>query len=133
MPSITVVDQATIAVGGRMKIEVGRLDQLTAQQKETLAEWYAVPAGVVDKFLENFAQEGASDAARAAATFRSMVIDYKYLLQFWTKYPPAAGNEKIKSDALEALRVGDLDKAWKMFLDLPRLEPPLGLRIADRN
>ena len=133
LPSIIVVDQATLDVGVRMKIDVSRLDQLTAQQKEALADWYAVPAGVVDKFQENFAQEGSSDATRVAAKFRIMVIDYKYLLEFWTKYPLAAGNEKIKSDALQALRVGNLDKAWKMFLDLPRPEPPLGLRIADRN
>jgi hypothetical protein len=133
LPSIIVLDQATLEVGGRMKIDVSRLDQLTAQQKEALADWYAVPAGVVDRFQENFAHEGASDATRVATKFRIMVIDYKYLLDFWTKYLPAAGNEKIKSDALQALRVGDLDKAWKMFLDLPRLEPPLGLRIVDRN
>ena len=133
MPSITVVDQVTLEVGGRMKIDTSRLDQLSTSQKEALAGRYAVPAGVVDKFLERFAQEGSSDAPRVAAKFRITVIDYKYLLEFWTKYPSAAGNENIKADALQALQVGDLNKAWKMFLDLPRLGAPHWLGIAAKN
>lgn len=133
MPALTVVDQATLDVGGRMKIDVSRLDQLNEQQKGALAEWYAVPAGVVDKFQESFTQEASSDAARAATKLHVTMIDYKYLLERWTKYLAPAGKEKIKTDALEALQVGDLDKAWKMFLDLPRPKSPTGLRIAGRN
>ena len=133
LPAITVVDQATLDVGGRMKIDIGWLDQLSTQQKVALAEWYAVPAGVVDKFQECFAQAAPSDAKLVAGKLRVTVIDYKYLLERWTKYLPPAGKEKIKTDALEALQVGDLDIAWKMFLDLPRPKSPDGLRIAGRN
>ncbi len=133
LPSTTVLDQATLDVGGRMKMDVSRLDQLSTQQKEALAEWYGVPAGVVDKFQESFAQEPSSDATLVAAKLRVTVIDYKYLLEFWTKYRPPAGKDQVRSDALLALQAGDIDKAWGMFADLPRPKPPTKVRKVVQN
>jgi hypothetical protein len=65
-----------------------------------------------------------------AGKLRVTVIDYKYLLERWTQYLPPSGTEKVKADALLALQSGDIDKAWKMYVDLPRPEPPTGFRIA---
>jgi hypothetical protein len=129
-PSIAVVNGTTLEIGGKQKIDVSRLDQLAAQEKETLAGQLDVPVGVVDTLLENFSQQAPADATEVAGKLRATVIDYKYLLERWTQYRPPTGTEKVKTDALLALRGGDMDKAWKMYIDLPRPEPPTGFRIA---
>jgi hypothetical protein len=129
-PSITVVNETTLVIGGKQKIDVSRLDQLATQEKETLAGQFDVPVGVIDCLLRGCTNQAPADAAGLAGKFRVTVIDYKYLLERWTKYLPPAGTEKVKTDALLALRDGDLDKAWKMYNDLPRPEPPTGFRIA---
>ena len=129
-PSIAVVNGTTLEIGGKQKIDVSRLDQLAAQEKETLAGQFDVPVGVVDTLLESFSKQAPPDATEVAGKLRVTVVDYKYLLERWTQYRPPTGKETVKADALLALRGGDTDKAWKMYNDLPRPEPPTGLRIA---
>ncbi|MFZ0828012.1 MAG: hypothetical protein WAO02_11370 [Verrucomicrobiia bacterium] len=129
-PAIVVVNATTLEVGGKQKIDVSRLDQLAREEKETLANRFDVPVGVVDCLLRGCTNHAPADATEVAAKLRAMVIDYKYLLERWTRYHPPTGREKVKTDALLALQGGDLDKAWKMYIDLPRPAPPTGFRIA---
>jgi hypothetical protein len=132
-PSITIVDKNTLDVGGKLKIDVSRFGQLTRQQKDTLAGQFAVAASVVDKFQANWTNNVSIDPAQVAGKLRVMMIDCKYLLEQWTQYLPPAGKEKVKADALEALRAGDIDKAWEMFLDLPRPAPPAGFGVVGQQ
>lgn len=129
-PSITVVNETTLEIGGKQKIDISRLDQLTTQEKETLAGKFDVPVGVIDNLLESYSKQTPADAAGLADKLRVTVIDYKYLLARWTQYHPPTGQEKVKTDALLALQGGEIDKAWKMYIDLPRPDPPTGFRIA---
>jgi len=133
LPSIAVVGETTLEVGGMTKFDVSRLDRLTLTQKETLAGQFEVTVGVVDKLLASFSNPASTDAAQLAGKLRLAVIDYRYLLERWTQYRPPAGEEKVKADALLALRAGDIDKAWGMFVDLPKPKPPVALQIVVQN
>ena len=53
-PAIAVTNGTTLEVGGQQKINVSRLDQLTRQERETLAGELDVPVGVVDNALASF-------------------------------------------------------------------------------
>jgi len=129
-PSMTVVNETTLEIGGKQMIDVSRLDQLATQEKETLAGQFDVPVGVVDNVLKSFAKQAPTDASEVAGKLRVTVIDYKYLLEKWNQYLPPTGKEEVKNAALLALRGGDIGKAWKMYIALPRPEPPAGFRIA---
>ncbi len=129
-PAIAVVNETTLEIGGKQKIDVGRLDQLAGAEKETLAGQFDVPVGVVDNLLESCSKQAPTNAVEVAGKLRVMVIDYKYLLERWTQYHPPTGEEKVKTDALLALQGGDVDKAWEMFAALPRPKPPTEFRVA---
>jgi hypothetical protein len=129
-PSISVVNETTLEIGGKQKIDVSGLDQLATREKETLAGQFDVPVGVIDSLLESFSGQAPVSAAEVADKLRLTVIDYKYLLERWTRYRPPTGKEEVKTAALLALQGGDLDKAWKMYVDLPRPAPPTGFRVA---
>jgi hypothetical protein len=129
-PAITMVNATTLEVGGKQKIDVSRLDQLTTPEKETLAGQLAVPVVVIDCLLRGCTNQTPADATGLAGKLRVTAIDYKYLLEKWTQYQPPTGGEKVKTDALLALQGGDLEKAWAMYVTLPRPEPPGGFRIA---
>jgi len=129
-PAITVVNGTTLEVGGKQKIDVSRLAQLTAPDKQTLAGQLAVPVVVIDCLLRGCTNQPPADATGLAGKLRVTAIDYKYLLEQWTQYHPPTGGEKVKADALQALQGGDLEKAWAMYVTLPRPEPPGGFRIA---
>ena len=133
LPAITSVDETTLEIGGKLKMDVRRLDQVTPQQKETLAGQFEVPVGVVDKLWTSFSNNVPSDAAQMAGKLRATVIDYKYLLERWSRYRPPTGKETIKADALLALQGGDLEKAWELYVALPRPKAPGGLRITGKN
>jgi hypothetical protein len=129
-PAITVVNGTTLEVGGKQKIDVSRLDQLTTPEKETLAGQLEVPVVVLDCLLRGCTNQTPADATGLAGKLRVTAIDFKYLLEQWTQYHPPTGGEKVKTDALQALQGGDLEKAWAMYVTLPRPEPPGGFRIA---
>ena len=133
LPSITVVDQATLDVGGKVKIDVSQSEQLSDQQKEALADRFEVPIGVVSKLLVRFSKQSPVDAAQVAQELRITVIDYKYLQERWRQYLPPIGKAEVKTNALQALQVGEIDKAWEMYVALPRPSAPTGLRIVSQN
>jgi hypothetical protein len=129
-PAITVVNGTTLEVGGKQKIDVSRLDQLTTPEKQTLAGQLDVPVVVIDCLLRGCTHQTPADATGLAGKLRVTAIDYKYLLEKWTQYHPPTGGEKVKTDALLALQYGDLEKAWAIYVTLPRPDPPGGFRIA---
>ena len=130
LPAITVVNETTLEIGGKQKIDVSRLDQWDRAEKETLAGQFDVPVSVVDNLQKSCSKLAPADAAEVAGKLRVVVIDYKYLLERWTRYHPPTGQEKVRTDALLALQGGNVDKAWEMFAALPRPSPPTGFRVA---
>ena len=133
LPVTTIVDETTLEIGGKMKIDVRRLDQVTLPQRETLAGQFEVPVGVVDKLWASLSNSVPADAAQMAGKLRTTVIDYKFLLERWTQYRPPTGKETVKADALLALQGGEVNKAWGLYVALPRLKAPGGLRITGKN
>jgi hypothetical protein len=133
LPSITVVGQSTLDVGSKVKIDVSQSEQLPDQQKEALASRFQVPVGVVSKLLVRCSKQSPGDAARVAQELRTIVTDYKYLHERWTRYRPPTGKEEVKTSALQALQDGEIDKAWEIYVALPRPSAPTGLRIVSQR
>ena len=129
MPAITVTNKATLEVGGTIKADLNRLAQLSTQEKEALAGQFGVPAGVIGKVAERMATNAPPDAARFAQDLRTAVVDYRFLQGEWKRYNPPAEGQKVKADALQALKVGDINRAWELYDGLQRPAPPGNLRI----
>jgi len=133
LPAIIVVDGTTLVVAGPGRIHVGRLDRLTLQEKEALAARFEVPVRVVEDLVASFPVRAAADVTQVSDRLRSAVMDYKFLLEKWTQYQPAAVGAAVKAEALLALQAGDTDKAWTLFAALPRPAAPGALRVLVQN
>ncbi|HWW03615.1 MAG TPA: hypothetical protein VNZ64_28185 [Candidatus Acidoferrum sp.] len=132
LPSVTILDERSLDVAGEIRIEVRRPDLLSSRQKLVLAALFGVPVAVPEKALRGFSSEGPVAPEQAAQQLRMTIIDYKYLRDAWTRYRPPAGMEQLKNTALLSLEAGEIDKAWEMYMALPRPQPPQGLRLAGR-
>jgi hypothetical protein len=133
LPAITVLDATTLEIGDAMTVDIYRLDQLTAPQQKALAGLFDIPVGVVGKLLAAAASPTPADPAVVALKLRLTVTDYRYMLARWNQYLPPIGKERFKADALLALQTGETGQAWQMYDQLPRPQPPGGIRIAGPN
>jgi hypothetical protein len=133
LPSIKVIDAATLEVGGKLKIELNRPEQLSMQARLTLTNEFQVPLAVVDRLWERIFKNTSPNAEQVTNALRMTVLDYKYLQQRWTRYRPPKEKEGIKTDAFQALQAGDLDKAWELYLDLPKPPAPPGLKPSEKG
>jgi hypothetical protein len=129
LPAIKVIDAATLEVGGKLKIVLNRPEPLSTQARATFTNEFQVPLAVVDRLWERLFQSTPPSAEQATNALRQTVLDYKYLHQKWTQYRPPREKEGIKTDAFQALQAGDLDKAWELYLDLPKPSGPSGTKI----
>jgi hypothetical protein len=130
LPSIILLDERTLDIAGEVRIEVRRPDLLTSRQKIALAGLFGVPVAVPEKALHGLSSEAQVTPEQAAQQLRMSVIDYKYLRTAWSRYRPPAGEEQAKNTALQSLEAGEIDKAWQMYMALPRPQAPQGLRVA---
>ncbi len=130
LPPITVLDERILDVAGEVRIEVRRPELVTSRQKIVLAGLFGVPVAVLEKALPGLSSEAQAAPEQAVQRVRRTVIDYKYLRDAWTRYRPPAGEEQLKNTALQSLEAGEIDKAWDMYLALPKPQPPKGLRVA---
>lgn len=133
LPPITTPDKSTLRLGEKVSVDIGRRNPLSNRQRESLAGQFDVPVGVIDKTLDRLTNHTRLDAAQAAEEFRAAVIDYKYLEEKLARYVAPTGKEIIKTNALQALHIGEIDKGWETYLALPRPQPPSGLRIVRDN
>lgn len=124
LPSVKVAAKGTLEIGGQTKLELVRATQIPAEQKKALAAQFELPGTVFDRFLQRLAANQGMGTEQGAKALRTMVVDYRYLRDRWNQYRPPAGKEKIKTDALQSLEAGDLDKAWAMFVALSPPAPP---------
>jgi hypothetical protein len=136
MPVITATDKTTFEVGGTLKTDIRQLAQLSLSEKETLAAQFKVPAGVIDKLVQRVSTRSQPTADQFARDLRTAVVDYRFLQQEWGRYNPPPESRKLKAEALEALRTGDLTKAWELYDGLRKPQapaiappPPTNLRV----
>jgi hypothetical protein len=138
LPLISITTNGLIEVGGAAKIDVNGLAQLSVPEKEALAGQFSVPPGVIDTLLESVASNPSPAADQVVQELRTAVIDYKFLEIEWERFHPPTEGQQTKSDALAALRAGDIAKAWELYDGLARPgapaisrpAPPSNLRVA---
>ena len=128
LPAMEAAAKGTLKIGGRWTLELQRATELPAEQKQALAAQFEVPVAAFDKFLQRLASRQGLDAEQGAKELRTLIIDYRYLRDRWNQYRPPAGQQKLKTDALQSLDAGDLDKAWQMFVALSPPAPPSQLQ-----
>lgn len=133
LPDITVLDQKTLNIGGHFKLDFAHAAALGAEQEAALETLLAIPGKTSTALVRSLSGNIQLSGEQLALQFRRAVVDYKYLSAKWGKYRPAAGGEGIKAEALKRLQVGDLEKAWQMFIELPKPKPPTGLAVRAIN
>ena len=128
MLAITFTNETTLEVGGRIKTDLTRLAQLSIPEREALAGQFRVPAGVIGKVAERSSKNSPPNTAQFIQDIRTAVVDYRFLQGEWQRYHPPAQGQKVQADALQALEVGDINKAWELYDGLRRPAPPGNLR-----
>ena len=129
LPAISALDERTIVVSGKERSSFKLDEELRAKEMKAMAEQFRVPATVISAFLKGVGKREHIGAERVAQELRITVIDYRYLNEQWNRYHPPPAQESIKAAALHALEAGDIEKAWEMFVALPRPKAPQGLSI----
>jgi hypothetical protein len=129
LPPIRVTNSTVLQIGGAVNTDATRLAQLSTSEMEALAGQFKVPVGVVSRLAKKLARSSAPAAEKLAQEIRTAVIDYRFLQIEWEGYHPTAEGQKTKATALEALRVGDISKAWELYDGLARPTPPANLRV----
>jgi hypothetical protein len=128
LPSMKVAAKGTLEIGGQTKLELEGASQMPVDQKKALAAQFELPVAALDRFLQRLAAQQGMGAEQGARQLRTLVIDYRFLRDRWTQYRPPSGQEKTKTEALQCLEAGDLDKAWAMFIALPAPAAPSQLQ-----
>jgi hypothetical protein len=137
MPTMNTTTQPVLEIGKVAKADVSRLAEVSAQEKQALATLFEVPVGVIDGTLQRMAAAPPSSADQLAESFRTAVVDYRFLRGEWDRYHPPAEGQPTRQAALEALQAGDLTKAWKLYDGLRKPQapaiaapaPPANLRV----
>ena len=129
LPAVTVANRDTLRIAENAQLGLRREDRMGQKQRQLLAGEFDVPGESIAGILERVKQDTHSDATRAAAEFRAGIVDYKYLQWKFAQYSPPKARAVTKSQALQALRVGDTEKAWEIYLALPQPAAPGALRV----
>jgi hypothetical protein len=129
LPTMTVVDGGTtLHVGGRLKLDLRKPDETMAQEGTTLANLLEIPQGVFVTLVRKLSSNARLGGEDLAHEFQMSVVDYKYLSERWQQYHPGKAGESVRTEALKCLQAGDLERAWQLFIELPKPRPPTGFR-----
>jgi len=129
LPTMTVLDgSTTLNVGGRLKLDLGKPDETMAQEGIALAKLLEIPQGVFATLVRKLSFNARLGGEDLAQQFQTSVVDYKYLSERWQQYHPGKAGEPVRTEALKCLQAGDLERAWQLFIELPKPSPPTGLR-----
>jgi FMN phosphatase YigB (HAD superfamily) len=115
-----------LTIGERSTVDFDKPSQVTTKEKSQLSELLEVPPEVVSAQIQKLSTNHQLKDAELAHEFQIAVIDYRYLSQRWARYRPPVGKELVKAEAIKCLQAGNLEKAWQMYIDLPRPRPPKG-------
>jgi len=129
LPAITALDDSTLDVGGRLKLDFKKADGMSAEEGMEFGKLLEIPDSVFTALVRKFSANPQLGAGDLAHQFQTAVIDYKYLSKTWGQYHPRTAGEPVKAEALKCLQAGDLEKAWRLFIDLRKPAPPTGLQV----
>jgi len=132
-PTITVKDSKTLNFGGALKLDVGKPDSIVTTEKNALAARLEIPVEFLTALVQKLSANAQLNGEELAHQFEVAVTDYKYLSERWARYHPPAGGEPMKLQALNCLQAADLEKAWRMFIDIPKPKPPTAVQIISAN
>jgi hypothetical protein len=126
VPPIVVVSNEVIQVGD---FRVTGLSQASGNRK-LVAMHLGVPVGVVARLLEDSAKDPQVQNSALAQELRGATIEFHFLLAEITGTQPSPTMQQARTDALQALLLGDLSRARDFYLTLHRpLAGPTNLRI----
>ena len=120
VPPIVVVSNGVIQVGD---FRVTGLSQSSGNRK-LVAMHLGVPVGVVARLLEAYAKDPQMQDSALAQELRGATIEFHFLLAEITGSQPSPTSQQARTDALQALLLGDLSSAREFYLALQR--PPAG-------
>ena len=131
LPQVIVINDRSLDIGGLTRLEFGGTNQ--NQATSALADRLQVPVATLDRLVQNLSTNTHIKGQELADSFRKAVIDFRFLEDRWTRVHPPQIDLEIKTQALNALRAGDIDRAWALFECLPRPRPPQGLRVVETH
>jgi|SRR5579862_2192678 len=133
LPAITVMNGKTLNVAGQLKMDFNKADNIDAEEKNALAQRLQIPVEFLTALVRKLSTNAQLNGEELAHQFQVEVTDYKYLSEKWARYHPPAGGEPVKQQALNCLQAADLERAWRMFIDLPKPKPPTAVQIISAN
>lgn len=133
LPTITVMDSKTLDFGGKLKLDISKADSLVAAETTALAARLEIPVDFLAALVQKLSANAQLNGEELAHQFQIAVTDYKYLSEKWARYHPPDGGEPVKLQALKCLQAADFERAWRMFIDLPKPKPPAAVRIISAN
>jgi len=124
LPPIAVVSNTALQVGQSGPMVLTRESGNPGVDRKMVAMQLGVPVGVIDRLLERFAQNPEMEVSALAQELRAATIQFRFLLAEMTCYNPPAEGQGAKTNALQALLLGDLPKAQEIYVNLPWPAPP---------
>jgi hypothetical protein len=128
LPDINYVEPGILTVGSGLKLNLSTFNEVSSADKAELIRLL----GVSPEFLAAMARRLSTNQVTGevlAGQFRTALTDHAYLAERWRRYRPTVDRAGVKEEALRCLEAADIEKAWKLYLRLPRPAPPGGLQI----
>jgi hypothetical protein len=126
-PNIAAAGERVLQINGVARLDFAAPNE--TQVTSPLAAQLRIPLAALTGLIRQLANETALTGPELAASFRTALVDYKFLEERWNKFHPAGTGLQVKQAALAALAAGDLERAWTLFEDLPKPRPPRQLKI----
>jgi len=79
-----------------------------------LADRLQMPIAALDRLVQNLSANTHIKGQELADSFRNAVIDFRFLEDRWNRVHPPQIDLEIKTQALNALSAGDIDRAWAL-------------------
>ena len=130
LPRIIALEDRTLSIGELSHVQFG--SQAQPLVTGALSQELQIPLGALKGMMQKLASSPGIKGMDLAESFRTAVIDYKFLENRWNQYHPTGTGLEVKKTWLKALDEGDLDHAWELFNSLPRPRPPQTLRVDTR-
>jgi len=127
LPNIAAAAERVLEIDGTARLDFAAANESPAAS--ALAAQMRIPLSAMKGLIRQLANETELTGPQLAASFRTELVDYKFLEERWNQFHPAGTALQVKQAALAALEAGDLERAWTLFEDLPKPRPPRQLRV----
>jgi hypothetical protein len=123
LPSIAVLNENSLQLAEKYVLEFGRGVELTKQQAAEIGQAYNVSEALIFSLHRRYSSSPRK-ADQLKRHFQNAITDYRFLEKKWNQYKPPAGSERLKSEALELLKTGDVEHVWILYHNLPKPDAP---------